>query len=77
MDEKGVLIGYSVKAKAICRAQRRNPKVIQDGAREMLMHGCLWGWNSYARYSYGAGGLQPGSRLILVLVKARCMVVGS
>lgn len=35
MDEKGLIIGYSGEAKVISRARRRNPKVIQDGAREM------------------------------------------
>jgi hypothetical protein len=36
MDEKGFIIGYSAKAKVICCARRRNPRVTQDGKREML-----------------------------------------
>jgi len=36
MDEKGFLLGISAKAKVICRAGRRPPRVTQDGTREML-----------------------------------------
>jgi len=36
MDQKGFIIGYSSKAKVICRAGRRPPRVTQDGTREML-----------------------------------------
>jgi len=36
MDEKGFVIGMSAKAKVICRAGRRPPRVTQDGTREML-----------------------------------------
>jgi hypothetical protein len=36
MDEKGFLLGYSSKAKVICRAGKRPPRVTQDGSREML-----------------------------------------
>lgn len=37
MDEKGFSLGFSSRAKVICRAARRNPHVAQDGSREMLM----------------------------------------
>ena len=36
MDEKGFILGFSSRAKVICRAARRNPHVAQDGSREML-----------------------------------------
>ena len=36
MDEKGFLMGQSAKAKVICRTRRRNPRVTQDGSREMI-----------------------------------------
>ena len=36
MDEKGFILGFSSKAKVICRAARRNPHVAQAGSREML-----------------------------------------
>jgi len=36
MDEKGFIIGRSARAKVICRAGRRPPRVTQDGTREML-----------------------------------------
>jgi len=37
MDEKGFIIGLSVKAEVICRAGWRPPQVTQDGTRQMLM----------------------------------------
>jgi len=36
MDEKGFIIGRSSRAKVVCRAGRRPPRVTQDGTREML-----------------------------------------
>jgi len=36
MDEKGFILGFSSRAKVICRAARRNPHVAQDGSCEML-----------------------------------------
>ncbi|KAH0602245.1 uncharacterized protein H6S33_009886 [Morchella sextelata] len=35
-DEKGFILGYSAKAKVICRSGRRNPNVAQDGSRELI-----------------------------------------
>jgi hypothetical protein len=35
-DEKGLILGYSSKAKVICRAGRRNPNISQDGSRELI-----------------------------------------
>jgi hypothetical protein len=35
-DEKGFIISYSSKAKVICQAGRRPPRVTHDGIREML-----------------------------------------
>ena len=36
MDEKGFMLGMSNRAKVICRAGRRPPRVTQDGARELI-----------------------------------------
>lgn len=36
MNEKGFILGFSSRAKVVCRARRRNPHVTQDGSREML-----------------------------------------
>jgi len=36
MDEKGFIIGRSSRAKVVCRAGRRPPRVTQDGTQEML-----------------------------------------
>lgn len=35
-DEKGFILGYSAKAKVICRSGRRNPNVAQDASRELI-----------------------------------------
>ena len=35
-DEKGFMLGMSNRAKVICRAGRRPPRVTQDGARELI-----------------------------------------
>jgi len=36
MDEKGFILGFSSRAKVICRATQRNPHMAQNGSREML-----------------------------------------
>jgi len=36
MEEKGFVLGYSAKAKLICRCGRRPPRVTQDGTRELV-----------------------------------------
>ena len=36
MDKRGFILGFSSRAKVICRARRRNPHITQDGSREML-----------------------------------------
>jgi hypothetical protein len=35
-DEKGFILGYSSKAKVVCRKERRNPNVAQDDSRELI-----------------------------------------
>ncbi|KAH0611005.1 uncharacterized protein H6S33_011432 [Morchella sextelata] len=35
-DEKGFILGYSSKAKVICRSGKRNPNVAQDGSWELI-----------------------------------------
>jgi len=35
MDEKGFVVGYSAKAKLICRHGRHPRRVTQDGTREL------------------------------------------
>jgi len=36
MDEKGCMLGQAAKCKVLCRAGRRNPRLKQDGSREMV-----------------------------------------
>jgi hypothetical protein len=36
MDEKGFILGYSAKAKVICRGGRRPPRITQDGTQELI-----------------------------------------
>ena len=36
MDEKGFILGTSSRAKVICRAGRRPPRVMQDGTRKLI-----------------------------------------
>jgi hypothetical protein len=36
MNEKGFLLKISVKCKVVCRRDRRNPKYIHNGNRELI-----------------------------------------
>ena len=36
MGEKGFLLGIALQVKVICRRDRKNPRYIQDGNREMV-----------------------------------------